>query len=299
MEYSFSILYDGNDELIVSSGKLVHSELGTLLISFLSMDFSADSWERLLVGDTHPHIAAALSLARDSGAQIGETCRTMDQFRLFLSRIVDTVLVNDKQGDIPCTVKLSELCRTNRSVGSFFQALSGKIRADITGICGDSLIPLGGEPVPEHCLFSYSADGLQPLLLLEIEVLAAGNCVLKHCENCGGYFRPYSGKALYCDRLIGQTGKTCKELASREKYEQKVASDEALTLIQRRSKTFAMRASRSNDPAITKQYREWRLLADTVLTEYKNGTISFEELSERLKLPALPKKKRPQHGAGI
>lgn len=102
------------------------------------------------------------------------------------------------------------------------------------------------------------SDDLQAVLLTELEEMAQQNVKLKKCTNCGGYFRPYSSPTVYCDRLVGETGKSCKELAAKEKYEKKIAADEGLSLYQRRNKAYAMRVSRAPEIYKDAEYQVWK-----------------------------------------
>ena len=81
---------------------------------------------------------------------------------------------------------------------------------------------------------------------------------MKKCEYCHRYFIPFSSKALYCDRSVGDTGKSCKELAVKEKHEKKIAADDGLKLIRQRIKTYDMRVRRT--PAIYTPKEERRII---------------------------------------
>lgn len=65
------------------------------------------------------------------------------------------------------------------------------------------------------------SDDLQAVLLTELEEMAQQNVKLKKCAYCGGYFQPFSSRTVYCDRLVGEAGKSCKELAAKKKYEKR------------------------------------------------------------------------------
>lgn len=101
-------------------------------------------------------------------------------------------------------------------------------------------------------------DDMEATLFLMAQRLAECNIELRKCEFCGKYFRPFSVRTVYCDRIDLNTGKTCKEQAAKIKYEEKIAADKGRILYQRRTKAYSMRVSRS--PAVYKKadYLRWK-----------------------------------------
>jgi hypothetical protein len=59
----------------------------------------------------------------------------------------------------------------------------------------------------------YSSLDIRALIMLEFEHMALNNYYVRKCANCGGFFRPYSAAGVYCERIYGETGKTCKAVA--------------------------------------------------------------------------------------
>ena len=111
---------------------------------------------------------------------------------------------------------------------------------------------------------------------------------LKKCEYCHRYFIPFSSKALYCDRSVGDTGKSCKELAVKEKHEKKIAADDGLKLIRQRIKTYDMRVRRTPAIYTDAAFQIWKAQAENARNRYVNGELTYEELDA---LTQLPKKK--------
>ena len=111
---------------------------------------------------------------------------------------------------------------------------------------------------------------------------------LKKCEYCHRYFIPFSSKALYCDRSVGDTGKSCKELAVKEKHEKKIAADDGLKLIRQRIKTYDMRVRRTPAIYTDAAFQIWKAQAENARNRYVNGELTYEELAA---LTQLPKKK--------
>ena len=115
--------------------------------------------------------------------------------------------------------------------------------------------------------------------------MAQHNIKLKKCAYCGSYFRPFFTRTVYCDRLVGETGKTCKELAAKEKYEKKIAADEGLSLYQRRNKAYAMRVSRTPEIYKDAEYQAWKTNAEVAVKQSVDGELSLGEIKSYLRLP--------------
>lgn len=127
---------------------------------------------------------------------------------------------------------------------------------------------------------------MQAVLLTELEEMAQQNVKFKKCAYCGSYFQPFLCRTVYCDRLVGETGKKCKELATKEKFKKKITADEGLSLYQRRNKAYAMRVSRAPEIYKDKDYQAWKKKAETTVKQYVDGALSLEELTQLLAIPS-------------
>ena len=132
------------------------------------------------------------------------------------------------------------------------------------------------------------SDDLGATLLTELLEMVEQGIELKKCEYCHRYFIPFSSKALYCDRSVGDTGKSCKELAVKEKHEKKIAADDGLKLIRQRIKTYDMRVRRTPAIYTDAAFQIWKAQAENARNRYVNGELTYEELDA---LTQLPKKK--------
>jgi len=141
-----------------------------------------------------------------------------------------------------------------------------------------------GEAGLESRLF-LCCDDCAALLFASLEQMAEAGLTVRRCEYCGGYFVPFSSRTLYCDRMVGDTGKSCKELAAREKYENKIADNEGRTLFNRRCKAYAMRVRRDPVRFNEEEYRAWKDYAELSLKAYSQGKLSMELLQMVLELP--------------
>lgn len=65
------------------------------------------------------------------------------------------------------------------------------------------------------------SDDLGATLLTELLEMVEQGIELKKCEYCHRYFIPFSSKALYCDRSVGDTGKAAKNSQSKRSMKRK------------------------------------------------------------------------------
>lgn len=131
------------------------------------------------------------------------------------------------------------------------------------------------------------SERLDPLLFAALEQMAEEGITVRRCACCGGWFVPYSSRAIYCDRLVGESGRSCKELAAREKYEKKIADDEGRALFQRRSKAYAMRVRRDPERFSLEEYQAWRDYGEMAVKAYNEGKLTLELLRLVLQLPEV------------
>ena len=88
--------------------------------------------------------------------------------------------------------------------------------------------------------------------------------------------------------MYKRQGKSCKELAVKEKHEKKIAADDGLKLIRQRIKTYDMRVRRTPAIYTDAAFQAWKAQAEDARNRYVNGELTYEELDA---LTQLPKKK--------
>lgn len=130
------------------------------------------------------------------------------------------------------------------------------------------------------------SDDLGATLLTELLEMVDQNVHVQKCEYCHRYFLPYSAKARYCDRVADRTGKTCKDLAAKEKHEKKIAADEGLNLIRQRIKTYDMRVRRAPTVYTDEEFQKWKAHAEEVRDLYIDGKLTFNQLEALSELPS-------------
>ena len=275
----YCLSFGPKKEYVETDFKPVEYRLGTTLIAFLSTDF-ASLRAKLLVRTTpmmenqaiteiknelstiHPfgeRFVQSLFFEEKLADVLDERMEGFEKLQKELSAFADAVLVPDKS-------KLSAKQRLALYMSRDFQAA--------TAIAGLDL-----KMRAERKLY-VDEQNFDPVVEQGIE--------LKKCEYCHRYFIPFSSKALYCDRSVGDTGKSCKELAVKEKHEKKIAADDGLKLIRQRIKTYDMRVRRTPAIYTDAAFQIWKAQAENARNRYVNGELTYEELDA---LTQLPKKK--------
>ncbi len=307
--------FDRKIEYIDTGDKIVEYPLGTALLTFLSTDFdrylgqlmnengkftSSDSAEALKnqivadLGDIHPFLESVLlpiTFEADPLVWLERKLETLKKLQADLAHVVDAVLLMDARKNTP----LQRLCMLQSQeslLAARFTSLSDVMRVErrvyVNGRVFEPIFSHGQEMPPLKTVTSHllvGSDDLQAVLLTELQEMAAQNNKLKKCAYCGGYFQPFSIRTVYCDRLMGESGKTCKELAAKEKYEKKITADEGLSLYQRRNKAYAMRVSRTPEVYQDAGYQSWKAAAEAALKRYVDGEITLDALDAATKLP--------------
>ena len=313
MKALYCMSFEKKTEWVNTGTKLVEYQLGETLLTFLCADFA--SYERQAevhreffgrekeadvlaeeiihkLSPVHPFLENALRPACFEDQKLSWLYRKLlgfHQLQNELADLGDVVFLPDHRG-LTAMQRVCVLQNEHKHIAAQFAALSDSLRAERRiYVDGREFDPLQERfhAVPEkiESRLIFGSDDLRTVLMTELEEMAAQNIPVKKCAYCGGYFIPFSSKTVYCDRTVGETRKTCKELAAKEKYEKKIASDEGLSLYQRRNKTYAMRVSRS--PAVYKdtEYQAWKTEAEAAVQRYINGDLSLEALEFVLELP--------------
>lgn len=316
MKALYCLSFEKKTEWIDDGLTLVEDQLGTALLTFLSTDFDVFLSELAITAEDlenptdreklaevvaakmrllHPFLANALlpmSFEEKKALWLRYRLLELHKLRLDLCALVDVVFLMDERQTNP----LQRLCmRQSRDklLAAKLAGLSDFMRVErrtyIGGRQFEPILSPAQEIEPPENITSrlfVGSDDLQAVLLTELEEMAQQNVKLKKCAYCGGYFQPFSSRTVYCDRLVGETGKTCKELAAKEKHEKKIAADEGLSLYQRRNKAYAMRVSRAPEIYKDSEYQAWKQAAEVAVKRYVNGELNLDELTQVLAIPA-------------
>lgn len=129
------------------------------------------------------------------------------------------------------------------------------------------------------------SDNMEAAFLTEVLEMAEQNVSIQKCEYCHRYFLPYSSKARYCDHISNKKGKTCKELAAKEKHEKKIAADKGLKLIRQQIKAYDMRVRRAPTVYTDEEFQKWKAHAEQVRDLYVDGKLTYNQLKALTELP--------------
>lgn len=133
----------------------------------------------------------------------------------------------------------------------------------------------------------YTAEDIRALVMLEFDYLCSRHFTVRKYAHCGNYFLPVSQRAIYCSRVLDDSGKACKDMAAAVKYRESVSRDEAKKYYQRLNNAYQMRCRRT--PALFPQedHWQWQDRAKALLKKVEAGTLSLEDFKEQIALPKL------------
>ena len=314
MKTEYSISFDGASEIAVAGDNETRGRIGTALLSYLSIDFTSvllrvqrsisqeqfiAELNRLQWEFNHIHAFPGMIIRSFSEnctwQQLISLIKAMESFQRQLFSITEELFMQE-DSPLSSLQRLAILCCQESSWNKIFDGLRDTVRTERRfyisekefhpSLCSQETLQ---SPCNIDSRLFFISDSLQPIYLTEVQQMAEQGVIVRKCENCGKLFLPYSGKAIYCDRIVPGTDKTCKEYAAKEKYQKKVATNEALTLYRRRSKTYSMRVLRSDSRAMCDDYQQWKIKSETALSRYYDGEISWDQLNREL---ALPEKKK-------
>ena len=300
MRALYCLSFGPKKEYVETDFKPVEYRLGTTLIAFLSTDF-ASLRAKLLVRTTpmmenqaiteiknelstiHPfgeRFVQSLFFEEKLADVLDERMEGFEKLQKELSAFADAVLVPDKS-------KLSAKQRLALYMSRDFQAATAiagldlKMRAERKLYVDEQNFDpvLAADRIstpPKSVRFARieGSDDLGATLLTELLEMVEQGIELKKCE--------------YCHRSVGDTRKSCKELAVKEKHEKKIAADDGLKLIRQRIKTYDMRVRRTPAIYTDAAFQIWKAQAENARNRYVNGELTYEELAA---LTQLPKKK--------
>lgn len=304
--YKMSFDRISEQTVIIDGGtKLVEEHLWDFPILFLSTDFSeilAKLQDKSVTNEVIEQTIRGLHLffefsilplafEADHWYWLLRWVERMERIQAELTNMVQEVFLPSRSG-LTALARFCLYLAKNRVIAAKFAQMADGIKAEtLYYIGGQEFVPQlydwekydHTEPIKSYLMLG--TDDMEAALFLMAQRLAECNIELRKCEFCGRYFRPFSVRTVYCDRLDPNAGKTCKEQAAKIKYEEKIAADGGRILYQRRTKAYSMRVSRS--PAVYKKadYLRWKSAAADALEAYTAGKLSYEQLDSILTLP--------------
>lgn len=115
--------------------------------------------------------------------------------------------------------------------------------------------------------------------------------VIARCENCGNFFIPKTRKkTLYCDRIF-TGGKTCKQIAPKQKHKILAENDLVIEAYDRTQRKMYKRLERAVDTPFKsvrymdyEMYDNWLRTAQNAKKDYITGNITTEEALEIIEI---------------
>lgn len=123
------------------------------------------------------------------------------------------------------------------------------------------------------------------ILLAEIEWMCEHGISLRRCATCGRYFMPYSKATRYCDRLLEQTGATCKQVSATKNHKERVEQNDYLQCYRRLNNAYQMRCRRAPSVYAVEDYEAWKRTAKRILEEAEWAGMAIEEFEQAIALP--------------
>ncbi|WP_317856011.1 DUF6076 domain-containing protein [Chakrabartyella piscis] len=130
---------------------------------------------------------------------------------------------------------------------------------------------------------SYEFQSIGAFLYFDLFHGIQQNYIPKKCMNCGTYFLIKSGKYTdYCDSHAPQdNSKTCREIGSRKKYDDKCKTDPVWQTYNRAYKAHYARYMKKK--MTVAEFEKWSAWAVEWRTKAENDEISFEEYVTEIK----------------
>ncbi len=324
MEHWYHIYFEDKIEYTDVEDALKKYPIGQLLFSFLDVDWdslvSEISELRQLFPDealirkyylklkkgfsnAHPflaHMIGRLTLDADPDTLKGLYIRVSElaRFKVEISGTIYKVLDTDGEYNELTPIQRYHLLQLGGSALSvqaqkmydlvFIQHRISENGKRVFGLGKQEITPKLVGKVANSDLSAYTfycSDDIRALVFLEFEYMCTAGCVIRKCGYCGRYFLPFSSVALYCDRPVDDVGRTCKDIAAKEKYNRKVNSDAAKKLYTRLNNAYQMRCSRAPSVYRVEDRFAWQDRAKQLLKEVEVGDLSYEDFEAAIQLP--------------
>jgi hypothetical protein len=124
---------------------------------------------------------------------------------------------------------------------------------------------------------------------LEFFRMISNNILIKKCSSCGQYFLPPNRiDTAYCDRVITENGKTCKDIGAIKAFQEKVRTDPALAAYNKAYQSMYAKIVKPHRTNLSKReeakdfLRKWSCAAQRELEKVRKGIITVEQFADWL-----------------
>lgn len=126
----------------------------------------------------------------------------------------------------------------------------------------------------------YEISSLQQLLDLEIMSMLQSGTMIRKCNSCRKYFIVDNRRTAYCSRS-NQSGMPCSAVGSKQSFQRKMESDEALKIYHRAYKTHHARIR--NGKMKENSFLLWHAQAKENLERVRAGELELGDFRKWLK----------------
>jgi hypothetical protein len=131
---------------------------------------------------------------------------------------------------------------------------------------------------------AYEFDTLGAFLYVDFFKGLGRNHLPRRCDNCGRYFLLPAGLySSYCEQPAENApGKTCREVGSRKRYDDKCKTDPIWLAYNRAYKAHYARYMKKK--MTTAQFEQWSRYAVELRDKAENGELAIDEYQRLLKV---------------
>lgn len=128
---------------------------------------------------------------------------------------------------------------------------------------------------------TYWLTKLSGLLLVEMMHAILHNIPILKCPVCKRFFIADNHGIQYCDNIY-KDGKTCRQIGAKKQFKEKVKSDSALSLYEKKYQALYYKRKKTTDEKTLTAIKEKIAFYQDARSKYKKGEISSDEFISML-----------------
>ena len=314
MSYLYYINFKDKTEYVKHENQLLSCPIGTLLFSVADRDWNAMAEHIAAVRQTtfrmeqaqacveeikndleNTHIFlqrdfARLNISGDVLYAMYQRAKDYAKLRDDLLWLIGQVLdLDGENSELSVLQRYFLLNKTDAEARRFKQRMHEQLKVFQCMMCGEDeeQMEVTRQTVSDlniEAAICYASDDLRTLAFMEFEYMVTENLGVRRCENCGKYFLPFSVVSRFCDR-IGADGKTCKEHAVRQRYNEKLQADTCRAAYVKNNNAYQMRVRRDPENYPQSDYLLWKAAARRALEQTAAGTMTEDACMDAIALP--------------
>ena len=128
---------------------------------------------------------------------------------------------------------------------------------------------------------TYWLTNLLGLLLVEMMHAILHNIPILKCPVCKRFFIAENHGIQYCDNIY-KDGKTCRQIGAKKQFKEKVKSDSALSLYEKKYQALYYKRKKTTEEKALTAIKEKIAFYQDARSMYKKGEISSDEFISML-----------------